>query len=98
MQLIILLYFLQAQHVSDTTMPNIRMGIVLHYTQQNTTITKHKRSQLLILTKTRYQLLQTTSHRTHTTKNHKFTLTITPPSLENETTNVVINIIVASSC
>jgi len=27
-----------------------------HYTQQNTTITTHKRSQLLILIETRYQL------------------------------------------
>ena len=35
--------------------------------------------------------------RTHTTKNHNFTLTLPPPSLQNETTNVVINIIVASS-
>jgi hypothetical protein len=40
---------------------------------------------------------QRTSHRTHTTKNHKFTLTLTPPSLQNETTNVVIDITVASS-
>ena len=29
-----------------------------HYTQQNTTITTHKESQLLILTETRYQLQQ----------------------------------------
>jgi len=27
-----------------------------HYTQQNTTVTTHKGSQLLILTETRYQL------------------------------------------
>jgi len=40
---------------------------------------------------------QRTPHRTHTTKNHNFTLTLPPPSLQNETTNVVINIIVASS-
>ena len=40
---------------------------------------------------------QRTSHWTQTTKNHNFTLTLTPPSLQNETTNVVINIIVASS-
>jgi len=33
--------------------------------------------------------LQRTSHRTHTTKNHKFTLMLTPPSLQNDTTNVV---------
>ena len=32
-----------------------------------------------------------------TTKNHNFTLTLPLPSLQNETTNVVINIIVASS-
>ena len=29
-----------------------------HYTQQNTTITRHKGSQLLILTETRYQVQQ----------------------------------------
>jgi len=40
---------------------------------------------------------QTTSHRTQTTKKHNFTLTLHPPSLQNETTNVVISIIVASS-
>jgi len=40
---------------------------------------------------------QRTSHRTYTAKNHNFTLTLRPPSLQNETTNVVINIIVASS-
>jgi len=40
---------------------------------------------------------QRTSHRTYTTEKHKFTLTLTPPSLQTETTNVVINIIVASS-
>jgi len=40
---------------------------------------------------------QTISHRTHTTKNHNFTLTLTPPSVQNETTNVVMNIIVVSS-
>jgi len=27
---------------------------------------------------------QTTSHRTHTAKNHNFTLTLPPPSLQNE--------------
>ena len=37
---------------------------------------------------------QRTPHRTHTTKNHNFTLTLPPPSLQNETTNVVINITV----
>jgi len=37
------------------------------------------------------------SHRTHTTKNHKFALMLTLPYLQKETTNVVINIIVASS-
>jgi len=39
-----------------------------HYTQQNTTITTHKRSQLLILTETRYQLQQTDKevHTQHT--------------------------------
>ena len=40
---------------------------------------------------------QRTSHRTHTTKNHKFTLTLHLSSLQNESKNVVINIIVASS-
>ena len=40
---------------------------------------------------------QRTSHQTHTTKNHNFTLMLPPPSLQNETTNVVIDIIVASS-
>jgi len=33
---------------------------------------------------------QSTSHQAHTTKNHKFTLTINPPSLQNKTTDVVI--------
>ena len=56
-----------------------------HYTQQNTLQATTKR--------------QRTLHRTHThtTKSHNFTLTLTPPSLQNETTNVVINITVASS-
>jgi len=63
-----------------------------HYTQENITINTHKRSQLLISTKTRYQLQQSDKarHTEHTTKHHKFTLTLTPPSLQNETTNVVI--------
>jgi len=65
-----------------------------HYTQENTTITTHKGSQLLILMETRYQLQPTTKY---ITKNHNFTLTLPPPSLQNETTNVVINIIVMSS-
>ena len=70
-----------------------------HYTQQNTTITTQRittinvnRNTLSATTKR-----QTTSHRTHTTKNHNFTLTLPPTSLQNETTNVVINIIVVSS-
>ena len=29
-------------------------------------------------------------HQTHTTKHHKFTLTLNPPSLQNKTTDVVI--------
>ena len=33
---------------------------------------------------------QSTSHQTHTTKHHKFTLKLNPPSLQNKTTNVVI--------
>jgi len=39
-----------------------------HYTQENTTITTHKRSQLLILTETRYQLQQSDKehHTEHT--------------------------------
>jgi len=40
---------------------------------------------------------QTTSHRTHTSKKHNYTLTVSVPSLQNETTNLVINIIVVSS-
>ena len=67
-----------------------------HYTQENTTITTHKRSQTLILIETRNQR-QRTSHRTHTTKNRNFRLTLPLLTLQNETTNVVINIIVASS-
>ena len=66
-----------------------------HYTQENTTITTHKGSQLLILIFTIKR--QRTSHRTYTNKNHNFTLMLPPPSLQNETTNVVINIIVVSS-
>jgi len=71
-----------------------------HYTQENTTITTHKGPQLPILIETRYQQKtkrQITSHRTYTNKNHNFTLTLAPPSLQNETSNVVINTIVASS-
>jgi len=45
---------------------------------------------------TSYNNRQRTSHRTYTTKNHKFTLML-PPSLQNETYNLVINIIVANS-
>ena len=46
----------------------------VQYTQQNTTITTHKRSQLLISTETRYQLQQShkelhTEHRTLSTIN-----------------------------
>jgi len=33
---------------------------------------------------------QSTSHQTHTTKHHKFTLTLNPPALQNKTTDVVI--------
>jgi len=33
---------------------------------------------------------QSTSHQTHTTKHYKFTLTLNPPSLQNKTTDVVI--------
>ena len=33
---------------------------------------------------------QITSHQTHTTKHHKFTLTLNPSSLQNKTTDVVI--------
>jgi len=33
---------------------------------------------------------QNTSHKTHSTKHHKFTLTLTPPSLQTETANVVV--------
>jgi len=42
--------------------------IETHYTQDNTTITTHKRSQLLILTETRYQLQQSDKqlHTEHT--------------------------------
>jgi len=40
---------------------------------------------------------QRTSHGTYTTKNHTFTLTRHPPSLQNEMTKVVINILVMSS-
>jgi len=71
-----------------------------HHTQGNTTITTHKGSQLLKLIETRYQVQPSdneTSHRTYTTKNHNFTLTLPLPSLQSETTNVVINIIVVSS-
>jgi len=39
-----------------------------HYTQQNTTITTHKGSELLIVTETRYQLQQSDKelHTEHT--------------------------------
>jgi len=37
-----------------------------------------------------YNKLQSTSHQTHTTNHHKFTLTLNPPSLQNKTTDVVI--------
>jgi len=69
------------------------------HTQQYTTITTHKGPQLLISTETRYQLQQSDKefHTEHTTKNHKFILTLTPTSLQNEKNNVVINIIVVSS-
>jgi len=33
---------------------------------------------------------RSTPHQTHTTKHHKFTLTLNPPSLQNKTTDVVI--------
>ena len=42
----------------------------------------------------RYQLQ---ASEKDTTKNHKFILTLPLPTLQNETTNVVINIIVTSS-
>jgi len=100
------------QHTANQGMYNFRFTILMntnktsnhqsisetHYTQENTTITTHKGSQLLILTETHYQCNQATKNFTpHSTKNHNFTLTLTPPSLLNETTNVVINITVASS-
>ena len=63
-----------------------------HYTQHNTMFTTINRNTLPATTKR-----QRTSHRTHTTKNHNFILTLPHPSLQNQTTNVVINIIVANS-
>jgi len=33
---------------------------------------------------------QSISHQTHTTKHHKYTLTLNPPYLQNTTTDVVI--------
>ena len=62
-----------------------------HHTQKITT-TNISRNKLPATTKPRR-----TSHRTHNTKNHKLTLTLTSPSLQNDTTNVVNNLIVASS-
>ena len=102
------------QHTANQGMYNFRFTVLMntnntsnyqttnetHYTQQNTMITMHKGSQLLILTETHYQLQQNDKElhtKTYTTKNHKFTLTLTPVSLQNEMTNVVINIMVASS-
>ena len=47
---------------------NYRSTNETHYTQENTTITTHKGSKLLILTETRYQLQQSDKelHTKHT--------------------------------
>ena len=52
---------------------------------------------LVVLCRLSRQRTTKTSHRTYTNKNHNFTFTLPPPSLQNETTNVVINITVVSS-
>ena len=65
---------------------------VPHHTQENgtsntqkVTVVKTNRHTLLAATKR-----QNISHLTHTTKQPKFTLTLTPLSLQNNTANVVV--------
>jgi len=100
MPLIILLYFLEAQHVSGTTIPLIK-----HATHNRT-----RRSPHITINITRNTLPATTKrqrtlHRTYTTKKHNFTLTLLPQSLQNETTNqrysrelLMMGIIVPETC
>jgi len=73
------------QHTANQGLHNFRFTVLMntdntssyqstnetHYTQQNTIITTHKRSQLLILTETRYQLQQNHKelHTEHTPLN-----------------------------
>jgi len=85
MPLIILLYFLRVQHVSGTTMPIIRSLRFVSFCKDGG-VSVSVNLWLLVLCVFGVR-----------TNNHKFTLTLAPPSLQNETTNVVINIIVASS-
>ena len=87
--------YVQSQiHITKyiNNVPHYQSTNVTYYTQENTMITKHKRKRSISI-KIRLPTTtkrQSTSHQTHTTKHHKFTLTLNPPSLQNTTTDVVI--------
>jgi len=71
-----------------------------HYTQQNNTTATYKRSQPLKLIETRYQVQPSDKelHTEHTSLRTKILhVTLTPPSLQKEMTNMVINTLIASS-
>jgi len=72
--------------------PNNRATNEIYYTQENTKITKHKRKRSISMKihLTSATKRQSTSHQTHTTKHHKFTLRLNPPSLQNKPTDAVI--------
>ena len=105
MSLAILFHFLCAQHVSDINISIIRSlrlcwwittSVVLfckeYHTQTNIMITKYNRylSESIKIHLPTTTKRQNTSHQTHTTIHRKFTLTLIRPSLQNKTTDVVI--------
>jgi len=53
-------------------------------------IVQHNSFPPTIMQKLRHQIKHKTSHQTHATKRHKCTLTLNPPSLQNRTTDVII--------
>jgi len=66
--LVCVVCFISGLVMNTNNTSNYQSTNEIHYTQENTTITTHKRSQLLILTETRYQLQQSDKehHTEHT--------------------------------
>jgi len=91
-QLDVTCYFISLLMCSINNAPNYQSTNETYYTQENTLITKYERKwsvsmKIHLPTATKWQ---STSHQTHSTKHHKCTLMLNPPSLQNKMTNVVI--------